>query len=315
MRAIFRDEQKQNEFMRKGYAQFPFLSANDVNHLLAEMKELTPDDRFDPDGSAICRNTFHSSFLDTNADYKQKTYDLISELVGPRLKDILADYKILLCQFVVKPPGKGDLLPHQNWNFVRNHKNTTVTVWCPLTDVGVSNGTLRVVEASHKISPFIAAPFLPNYCANFEAEIREKYSTPITLNAGECVIFDDSLLHWSEPNRSKESRDVMVVECIPAESVGTIFFFDRESPENEFEVLEVDSSFFVRNTPDRLLRRPPNVNGLGFVPNNNELLSEAQFLDLMGKGEDTRNKLYNGEITEDSNGLMDRLKFWKHLMN
>ena len=57
--------------------------------------------------------------MDTNVEYKAKTFDLINNLISEKVKNILNGYRILTCQFFVKPPGKGNLGPHQNNNFIK----------------------------------------------------------------------------------------------------------------------------------------------------------------------------------------------------
>src|SRR5947209_20077215 len=150
MRTILSDPAQQQELRRKGFAMVPFLSAAEVKHILDELQYLRPDDNFAPDGKGATKSTYHCSFLDTNLAYKRSASELIRRVFSPRVAQYLVGYEILNSNFYVKPPGTGRFQIHQNWPAI-NINDTSVTIWCPLLDTDESNGTIQVVEGSHKI--------------------------------------------------------------------------------------------------------------------------------------------------------------------
>jgi len=46
--------------------------------------------------------------------------------------------------------------------------DTSITVWCPLVDADERNGSLHVVEGSHKIVPDVSGPWGNPFFRNFE---------------------------------------------------------------------------------------------------------------------------------------------------
>jgi hypothetical protein len=293
MRQIFNDPALQQAFLHPGYVHVPMLSAAEVNYILEGLKGLRPDDKFAPTGRSGFLFTYHCSFLDTNTTYKRATNQLIRSVFEPHVKKYLHGYNILNCNFYVKPPGTGEFAIHQNWPAIADLNDTTVTIWCPLGDVVESNGTLQFVEGSHKIVPHVEGPNCPGYFQNFKQALIDKYLKPLPLNAGEALIFDDGLIHWSARNNSTEPRIAIQILCTPVDVPSVYFYYDPKSPE-KFELIEVNTDFFIESDVTQLCARQPEWKSLGFVENKNRFLTEEEFVTLLGQGDQLRHSVYNG---------------------
>ncbi len=288
MRKIFHDEALQDHFIKTGYARMPMLDISEVAGMLAGVHTLRPADRFAPTGIA---HSYHCSFLDANAQYKRQAFDLIQRFFAPHISRVLNGYKILNSNFYVKPPGTGEFVIHQNWPAIADLNDTTVTVWCPLVDVVESNGALQVVEGSHKLLPHVEGPNCPGYFRDFRAELIRRYLKPIPMTAGEALIFDDGLIHWSANNDSKIARFAIQILCVPADAQPVYFFFDPKKPER-FELIAVDSEFFITAGIGDLTKRQPHWRSLGFVDNRNRYLTEREFASLLAEGGQIRQEIY-----------------------
>lgn len=291
MRTILSDSTLQSELILKGYTKIPLLSEAEVNYILRALQALRPHDNFAPDGQGTTTSTYHCSFLDTNVDYKRKASQLIREVFSPHIRRLLVGYEILNCNFYVKPPGTGVFQIHQNWPAIEIN-DTSITVWCPLLDTDELNGTLQVVEASHKIVPEISGPTGNPFFRNFEAELIEKYLKPLPCHAGEAVVFDDSLIHWSDRNRSASPRVAIQILCVPADKTPVFFYLDPEAPEKGFEMFEIDGDYFVEHTITDLQVRPTGLKSLGFVENRNVALTVEEFAEKLKHGDEIRQKIY-----------------------
>lgn len=249
MRNILFNDYDQEELINKGYIIKPFISSEECASLLDKFLQLNPNDKFAPSGNEnFTRSTIHTTFLDTNEDYKRKADELIREVFSSHIESLLNNYKILTGNFFVKPSGRGKLDIHQNWSFLQDVNDTTLTVWCPLVDVNELNGTIQLVEGSHKITPNIVTPNCPPAYNGLEEIIVNNYSKPISLKAGDCLIFDDNIIHWSGKNKSSSPRYVVQILCIPIESKPVFYYLDPTTPEKGFEVLEMDKDFFIENS-------------------------------------------------------------------
>ncbi len=292
MRRIFKDEALQGAFLEPGFVKVPMLSPAELATIRDALAQMRPDDAFAPKRGP----TFHCSYLDDNEDYRRSVYRVLHAVFQPHIAEVLADYRILNCNFYVKPPQTGEFVLHQNWPMLPLD-DTSVTVWCPLLDTDVANGTLEVVVGSHKIVPHVEGPNVPGFFDRIRQQVIDDHLTPIPVKAGEAVIFDDSLVHWSARNTSAEPRVAIQIMCVPADTQPFFHFYDPAHPER-FERIKVDAEFFLKTRPHQLCVRDPAWVSLGFVPNRNVFPDEAEFRDLLAKGAETRRRMYAGALAE-----------------
>lgn len=289
MRKLFYNDIFDARFIDKGFVIQPMLNNEEIAGLLSSLAKLKPDDNFRPTDRS---SDYHCTFLDTNEEYKIKANKLISEIFTPHINRILSGYSILSGNFYIKQPGSGKFEIHQNWTHTPELRQTTLTVWCPLVEVNSINGTIQIVPGSHKITEDIACVNVDYYFKNFEDILISKYLKPIDLKAGEAIIFDDTLIHYSGQNNSEEPRLAIQIETIPKEMTPVIYYFDKDKPELGFEVFEVDFDYFVKENVNTMRERPSRLKSLGFVKNPNKLLAESEFMVKMNDGQSFRNDLY-----------------------
>ena len=294
MRKILHDGALQDELLEKGFVKVRMLDERALEAFNREFDELRPDDGWAPDGTGLNRSTYHCTFLDTNREYKRQAQDLVRRVFQPLIDEVVVDYRILTSNLYVKQPGRGRFQIHQNWPTTADLSITTLTVWCPLHDVGVHNGTLRLVPGSHKIVPDVATPQEPPFFSSFEDELIDRYLEPIELSAGEALVFDDSLLHWSSENTSDEPRRAVQIETLPAEEQAVLYHLDRHGPEPQWELYAVDDAFFVDHSIDQVIGRPSTVRRIGLADYVNRQLDVAEFDRLLANGAEIRRNVYAG---------------------
>ncbi len=294
MRRILHDAELQEELLDVGYVKVSMLDADELAEFNREFDQLRPDDNWAPDGTGLNRSTYHCTFLDTNHEYKRQAQDLVRRVFQPKIDEVVVDYRILTSNLYVKQPGVGRFQIHQNWPTTEDLSITTLTVWCPMHDVDVSNGTLRVVPGSHKIVPDVATPQRPPFFAPFEDELIERYLIPIELRGGEALVFDDSLLHWSSENASDSPRRAVQIETVPAEEQAVLYHLDDLGPEPQWELYAVDDDFFVDCSIDQVIGRPTSVRRIGLADYVNRSLSVEEFDELLARGPETRRRVYSG---------------------
>jgi hypothetical protein len=293
MRQIFREDNLQRQFIPTGYARVPMLSPAEIDYILSRFRNLRPDDRFSPTGRDGFQFRYHCSFLDTNISYKRETHQLIKGVFAPHVARCLNGYEILNCNFYVKPPGTGEFSIHQNWPAIADLNDTTVTIWCPLIDVVKSNGALQLVPGSHKILPHVEGPNVPGYFRDFREALICKYLKAIPMKAGEALIFDDAAIHWSANNDSDAARIAIQILCTPADAQPVYFFYDAKTSQR-FELIAVDSEFFISTDRKDLATRQPHWKSLGFVANRNRYPALEEFAELLSRGDEIRREVYTG---------------------
>jgi ectoine hydroxylase-related dioxygenase (phytanoyl-CoA dioxygenase family) len=116
----------------------------------------------------------------------------------------------------LKLPGGSPYPWHQDWVCCwRAHTDELVTCFIYLDDADETNGCLQVIPGSHlgkRILPFKAG-------GRFEVDpsyVDRGKAIPAPLKAGEMILFDSYLLHYSDLNRSRVPRRAIIYTYNPA---------------------------------------------------------------------------------------------------
>lgn len=278
-RPTLRNPALQADFERQGYAVVPLLlAADEVTAARAELERLRAASAVaDPDGSAC-----HSSFVSSDQVYRRNVHDFVCALLAARLDAILVDYRPLLGTYLCKPPGGGKMHLHRDWTWTTDPEDVAVNVWCPLVDVAESNGALRVVAGSQRLVAQVAAPRVPLYCAGFEERVMAQ-AVPVSIGAGEALIFDGSILHWSPNNPSRGLRPAANLVCIPNEAKPAFYRFDASNRGRaasrawRFELFDMSGDAYFEHSMEELRAGLLRAPSLGFVSNRNRALTAAEF--------------------------------------
>lgn len=260
------------------------LCSEEVEEFLQQYEKLRPADGFAPDGTGRIRSTYHCTFLDEDSGYKRAANDLIRSFFQPRIDGHVIDYRVLTSNLYVKPPGRGRFELHQNWPTVADLSEITLTAWCPLVEVSGHNGGIQIVPRSHKIVPDVASPTVPPFFAEIEDLLVEEYLRPVPMKAGDCLIFDDSLIHWSDENRSDAPRIAVQIETVPVESSPVLWYCEAGGRAPDWELLEVSDDWFIQHSVFDAIARPQGLPMVGREPNVNRVLSPEEFRQALHRG-------------------------------
>jgi hypothetical protein len=266
MESIFKDEKQQRIFEEKGYITMPLLSSKEIEFLLNEVQTMKPNDNYQG------RNQYglHFSCLDGNVQYRWKVYHLINKIVTPYINNIVKDSRIIFTNFVVKSPGKGHLYHHQHppLNFYIS-EYTVLNLWCPLVDTNELNGAIQVLESSHKtFSNFISLSSVFSFDKPEFVKMIERHSKIIPLKAGECIIFDQRLIHGSGINYTNQARFAMQTYIIQNNDKPVFYYADSSKNNSWVEVFETDNDFYCEDDVCPT-ERPSHLKSLGLMKHKN----------------------------------------------
>ena len=176
---IFRDNNLQAEYEKQSFAKATILSVPEVEQLLVEISELNPVNQPINHVSAGTSLPYHITFLNSNEDYRRRVFQLVGNYFAEKLRHIIPDYHILNTSLIIKPPGGGMFEVHHDWNFVADLATKCMTVWCPLVDTSIENGTIHVLPGSNKLLKEIHTPKVSCYFHGFREDIVERWLQPI----------------------------------------------------------------------------------------------------------------------------------------
>jgi ectoine hydroxylase-related dioxygenase (phytanoyl-CoA dioxygenase family) len=161
----------------------------------------------------------------------------------PIFETYFQNYKNVLNSFIVKIAGdKSEFALHQDSTSCDESKYSPLSLWIPLQDTNIDNGTLCVVPKTHQVfSNYRGVSIQPDYY-KYEEEIR-KYLMPIQLKAGDILVFDNRLVHYSPANKSKNDRIVVMCGLFDKEATFRICY--QENKNEPIDIYHQADDFFI----------------------------------------------------------------------
>lgn len=256
---IFQDPELQAKFETEGYVKIPFLSNEEVVELTHLFWELHPN---------LNNSGFQSSSYSNDFAYKKKASDLATAVFKPHFEKIFQNYRTFGSAFLYKQPDAFSELPiHQDWTIVDEEQYVALNIWVPLVDADSHNGALYVMPGSqYGIVKAIRCPTLPMYFNGFD-ELMVANSIPMQVKAGEAVVLNQSIVHYSPPNNSDTIR-IAITSGVMSSSPKMNFHYCPDIQKNELEVFEMEDDFLIRfeNFHEAIHQRPRMGKSLGMKP-------------------------------------------------
>lgn len=281
MRRVLNDSELEAQFQKDGFVRVPFISEKEVLELKQLFFDTLPESGGQITSDDIKNEHFISydfTFIDKNPEYKRKVYDIITAYFKPHMERLLDNYKPIIANYIRKKHDTGEVPLHQNWSFADEKKCCTVSIWCPLVDSTVENGTLQVVPSSHKRFGEVRGPMIPWELEGLRKTIIDKYLVPLETKAGDCVILDDSIVHYSAINKTEGLRLTIQLICIPVEMPSYHQHMNVAESREEVNLLEVDADFYMGFNP---WKQPENTKKIRNYKYFQKELSEKEFLARM----------------------------------
>jgi ectoine hydroxylase-related dioxygenase (phytanoyl-CoA dioxygenase family) len=217
-RRVFRDPAVEQEFEDRGYVVVPFVDADVVADLFGHYTTAAQASETGVNPPGAYNDTYAEfSIIHSRPDWRREAFDRITDRLGPRADELLADYRPLLANYVNKPPGTGVVPVHQNLAVVDESRFRSVSVWVALVDCVVENGAMWVLDGSHRSLRGRRGLWAYRSLVAAEEELRD-HMTPIAVPAGTAVILDDALIHLSPPNVTTECRLAIQLVMVPEEA-------------------------------------------------------------------------------------------------
>ncbi|MFT4600102.1 MAG: ectoine hydroxylase-related dioxygenase (phytanoyl-CoA dioxygenase family) [Arenicella sp.] len=256
--SIFKKAKDTEEFAEKGFVVVPFLSSDEVVNLLGNYKQ------FYPNGV----KGFHTTTFENDVKHREGVDLAIQKVCGSHIENIFKNYQIFFSSFIVKAPGKeSELIVHQDMTLLDEMKYSGINIWCPLIDLTTENGAIHVLPKSHRLFKTYRGSSIPDIYDGVVDEVKSVLE-PLYLKAGEAVIFDQSIIHYSPPNISEVERPVINTFVAHEDADIRICYWDKENHPTSIEVFEQKKDFFDKfeNFGHDIFNRPTIGKSLGHYP-------------------------------------------------
>jgi ectoine hydroxylase-related dioxygenase (phytanoyl-CoA dioxygenase family) len=233
---LFIDTKLEEAFSRYGYVILPnLLDRNDINVLTDTYQSF----------SSHISQPFHTSHFSNDVIYKRTIQSAIFDVVFPKIKNQLCDYSPVFANFMVKnPTGDNFLQLHADWAYTEEKEYRTASIWIPLVDVNKQNGCLGVIEGSHAFMNKVRGPGIQQNNFNRDKIWVKKYGKLLPVNAGDAIVFDHALLHYSLANETNSARPALNMSVVPRQAA--LLHYCIPDDTNEIEKYSVDNlDFFL----------------------------------------------------------------------
>jgi hypothetical protein len=276
MRVSFKDPALQEELQKSGFVRVRLFNAAEVAALLAD---LMPEGSLAPTRPSEIggrRLTYHSTSLDEDGAYRGRVFQAVKRALEPALNGLLAGYGLVAGGLIVKTPGTGTLALHSDPTVTRERDVAALTIWCPLVDTDETNGGLRVIPGSHNVTWQINGPGVGEYYFPYRDAIH-RWSKPLSVPAGEAIIFDSRLIHGSPRNASGRLRPVVMATTVPAEINPVFYLPDPDSGGARFLVFDHSDARHLRYAPEDLFSGKITDELIGSVASPNHPIDLPEF--------------------------------------
>ncbi|MDC0304005.1 phytanoyl-CoA dioxygenase family protein [Flavobacteriales bacterium] len=238
--SIMKDSNLQAELLEKGIVVMDFLSEQQVEKLQQTFNSLN-DSRTD-----IPYDKLYTCLHNSDSEYRERMNKEIETIISPLIDARFKQVKNTVYTFQIKGIGDdSELYPHQDWNFTQEDLGMrTYTFWISLVDSDESNGTIAVLPESHlRLKNVRGAKIEPIFSGNQSRTIP--FLEPLTIKAGQLVLFDSALLHYSSANNSSNIRVSVMTNILP-EKAKSRLYFGSEKNLGMADEYEVPDDFFLR---------------------------------------------------------------------
>ncbi|MBX7226487.1 MAG: phytanoyl-CoA dioxygenase family protein [Chitinophagales bacterium] len=234
MRNLFLDADKEAFFWKNGYVHIQgFLNNSECETLKQLYYKREYSKKF---------QGFHRTLDSYDIKDKMTICKGIDDIVSPKSKQHLFDYRYLLTSFMTKEPGAGSFDIHQNWSFVDERYFTSLVIWIPLQDTGEENGTMYFVPGSHLLDKGVRGNNIRWKYEEIKEYLVKNHMISVNMKAGDAVIFDDATIHYTSPNLSKEPRISIAQVMIPEEAQP--IFYNLHPATGRLEKYAIDKDFY-----------------------------------------------------------------------
>jgi phytanoyl-CoA dioxygenase PhyH len=273
---IFKDEQMQALFDKQGFVVVRFIDEPEVKQL---------NDLFDQLHPSLPQEGFVSGSYSADIEYKKKASDTIVAILSKHYERLFTNYQAFGAAFLFKMPGNNsELGVHQDWTIVDENKFVALNCWIPLTDIDETNGALHVVPGSHYPSyNTVRAPTVPFFFSGNEDVVIGE-AVPMYVKAGEAVILNQSVIHYSPPNRSDKIRKA-ITAGVKSKGAPMHFHYKAPAESGKLEVFEMPEDFLISfdDFYKDIFERPKMGKSIGQISYASPVLSREEVVALISK--------------------------------
>lgn len=297
MRATFKNIEINIKFQSLGYAIVPFLNGEAMSNLEETVNHLL--DVGDHESVHI-QAGYKLTLFNKDTSYKRDVFQTLLPIIKVKTDEIVDNYEIYSINIFSKEPGDRFTSMHCNATLINESIASSVSFWIPLNDTNATNSTLEVVESSQKLIDPMRPLNCPRLFDDSSEKIRKLFK-PLNVKKGQCVVIDDSLIHWTNDNNSDKTRTAVQVVMYPKEMEPHTYHYKIED-----KILQKykSSNDFVINSA--WTDKPDDGLLIEEFRHTFRVYSEEELIEILTKKLSEEGLIFNGEEQKPKNSVLRR---------
>ena len=276
----------------------------------AELQELRDFDSVHPLPDDMASSDASVTSLTSDLSYRQKLGGKFKKIVTPKLAKLIPHYRFVFSLWFRKKPNSknNSIILHQDPSFTDELQYLSLGIWCSLNDVDIEKSCLCVVKGSHKLNSHRRSYFISHgfpYEQTVLSCMEDNYLTPISLKAGQAILFDKRLFHGSPPNVSNIERVAATCFSLLPQDAPLYFYYRESKKADQLEIYEVEDDFY----DNYIWGEKPHSNGVKLIgtedytydPITPEIIAEV--LEPLHQETSTNNSLVT---TQNQGGIKEK---------
>ncbi len=221
--------------------------------------------------------TFNTG-CDIQDPIRNKIFDEVEKVLVPLVSEYFANFEVAVALMFLKRPcstADGCVRVHCDPTLLPDESSQRhINFWMPLVDVDATNGALWMVPHSHVVFPPANAISIPPAFTNIQNELS-RYAECVPMRAGELLVFDNRMPHYSMQNLSDSDRPALVLSIVPREAEFISLY--RPPEENgQIEVYRQSHDWYRGIDWIAAMKRPSTGEFLGYLNFQPYFLSESE---------------------------------------
>jgi hypothetical protein len=178
------------------------------------------------------------SYYTASPAYQERIARCVRDALEPTLARVVQGYRVEAGGAFFKPPGAEGAGVHCDFNATTDPEAVTFTLWCALDDVDEANGAMCMLPGSHKVRGQIIGLGSKPYFRYYPEKIKAR-SVPVPVRAGQAVMFQTGMIHWSFPNNTARMRPAAHIVAVPDGARHVIYIPEANVQPERYEVLDL----------------------------------------------------------------------------
>jgi hypothetical protein len=286
MESVLKNRALNSQFDKEGFVKLPLFSEGEVTEIKAFYQLIAKRHN-------ILDCSFHTTLNTSDNALIAEINSFLLPFFKKNLSKYMVSFEPTIAGFLVKNQGKYSAVTiHQDWNYVDESKYSSYSFWVSLEATNLFNGCMQFIPGSHKFYPSLRiSPDIDDYFHAFK-DTAADYLMDVPTKAGECVLFNQGIIHASRRNFTRKDRVVCILGAYPSQARLLHYFRPEGNSLEEIEQYEISVHSMINMKKNQ---KPPQAKFVQTISYSPPVMQADEFINKCKFGVPT-NVLWKNRI-------------------